>query len=137
MAKHLSEIEVNKIVRCIREMGADAISWEAICDAAQRLIGRRPTRQTLCKHSAIHSAYKSCKRVYQEPLTVLAKPASLSIAAQRISRLENELVRVKEEHRQLYELYITMQYNAYKYGLKDWQLLASLPVIDRERTDAR
>lgn len=134
MAKHLKKTDVEAIVRCIYELGSERLTWEAICDAVVSLIGKRPTRQSLCKHAEIMSAYKKRKAEDFSSVQEPKKPASLSIAAQRIRRLEMEILELRAVNRRLYEEQLKLQYNAYKKGLKEWEISAELPKIDRERT---
>lgn len=135
MAKHLTVKDVKVIVEYINSLDQAALTWDAICDGVKVLIGKRPTRQSLCKHLAIASAYKSRKISERTTAASLAKPSSLAIAAQRIRRLEAELAEQKESNRRLVEHFLIVQYNAYKHGLKEDQLMVPLPPIDRERTD--
>ena len=62
-------------------------------------------------------------------------PSSLAVAAQRIARLqtENDALRLKNDA--LLEQFVKWQYNAYKHGVKEHQMNAELPRIDRERTE--
>ncbi|ARD14211.1 MULTISPECIES: hypothetical protein [Pseudomonas syringae group] len=136
MAKHLTVKDVKAIVEHINSVEQAGLTWDAICDGVTLVIGKRPTRQSLCKHVAIASAYKSRKTNERTAATSLAKPASLAIAAQRIRRLESELAEQRERNRQLLEHFLIVQYNAYKHGVKEDQLLMPLPPIDRERTDS-
>lgn len=62
-------------------------------------------------------------------------PSSLSVAAQRIARLQTEIYELKMQNDALLEQFVKWQYNAYKHGLKEHQLNADLPRIDRERTE--
>lgn len=135
MARHLSSADIRAIVNCIHGMDANALTWESICERVVPLVGKRPTRQSLCKHPAIISAYKFCKRRDSFPEPSLPKPSSLSVAAQRIRNLESEIAELKELNRRLLEQFVTIQYNAYIHGLKESQLMKPLPPIDRERTD--
>lgn len=138
MAKHLKQADIEAIVGIIRGWPTEKLTWEGICHAAAKALGKTPTRQTLNTHAAIKDAYtakKSGLKVYG-PRT--AMPSSLAVAAQRIARLqtENDELRVKNDA--LLEQFVKWQYNAYKHGLKEPQLNADLPRIDRERTeDAR
>lgn len=135
MARHLSDSDIEAIVGCIHGLERSSLTWETICDMSAALVGRRPTRQSICKQPAILSAYKSCKAKDIDTRSAYAKPASLSIAAMRIKRLESELEELKMINRNVYEFNLKIQYNAYKAGLKEWQLNEPLPPIDRERTD--
>lgn len=62
-------------------------------------------------------------------------PSSLAVAAQRIARLQIENDELKLKNDALLEQFAKWQYNAYKHGLKEHQLNADLPRIDRERTE--
>lgn len=135
MAKHLSVKDIKTVVNYISSLNGTAVTWDSICDAVAPLIGKRPSRQSLCKHTLVSSAYHASKSQDRQTEKPLPKPASLAIAAQRIRRLESELADVKRRNSLLYEMYMTIQYNAYKHGLKETQVLEPLPPIDRERTD--
>jgi hypothetical protein len=65
------------------------------------------------------------------------RPASLSIAEQRIRRLEGENNRLKEDNDRLLERFIRWQYNAYKFGMSKEKLEAPLPEIDRDSSEKR
>ena len=136
MAKHLTVKDVRAVIEYIYSMDRASLTWDAICDGVTLVVGKRPTRQSLCKHVAIASAYKTRKASELITDASLAKPASLAIAAQRIRRLESELSEQRERNRQLVEHFLIIQYNAYKHGLKEYQLMMPLPPIDRERTDS-
>lgn len=134
MAKHLTRDDINKIARLIQGIKSGDLTWEFICDAVADSIGKRPSRQSLCKHVDIMSAYRHCKTNVFQCAEPIKKPASLSIAAQRIKRLELEVVELQRVNRNLHEHFLKLQYNAYLHDLKEWQLTADLPMIDRERT---
>ncbi|MNR59050.1 hypothetical protein D3C85_1802120 [compost metagenome] len=65
------------------------------------------------------------------------RPASLSIAEQRIHRLESENQRLKAENSHLLERFVRWQYNALKRGLSQGVLDAPLPRIDRDSAEKR
>ncbi|RAU46591.1 MULTISPECIES: hypothetical protein [unclassified Pseudomonas] len=135
MAKHLSTSDINAIVKCIQGLEPQYLTWEVICDKAASLVGKRPTRQSICKHPAIVAAYRSAKGRDRIPEISLRKPASLQIAGQRITRLEAEVAELKQIISLYNERFLTMQYNAYAMGMKEAEILKPLPIIDRERTD--
>lgn len=122
------------IVNLIHGWGAEKLTWEAICNAAKPLIGKKPTRQSLSAHEPILQAYKLAKLSSKSP-SKNPLPGSLSIAAKRIAKLEKEVDSYKEENRRYKQMFLVWQYNAYKYGLKESQLYEPLPRIDRERSD--
>lgn len=134
MAKHLKQSDIDAIVDIIRGWPSNKLTWDGICESSAQVIGKTPTRQTLDAHVAIKDAYaarKSGLKVH-EPRT--AMPSSLAVAAQRIARLQTENNELRMKNDALLEQFVKWQYNAYKHGLKEHQLNAELPYIDRERT---
>lgn len=135
MAKHLNPADVDAIVDIIRGWPTEKLTWEGICEAAAKLIGKTPTRQTLNAHASIKDAYAAKKSGLKVHGPRTAMPSSLAVAAQRIARLQIENDELKLKNDALLEQFAKWQYNAYKHGLKEHQLNADLPRIDRERTE--
>lgn len=135
MAKHLDNRDINAIVNLIRGWQEPKLSWSAICEAAEPLVGKLPSRQSLNAHEAIVTAYQTKKEALKGRGPKNPRPASLNIAAARIVKLENEIEELKEENRMYKQQFVIWQYNAYKHGIKEHQLNAQLTKIDRERTD--
>lgn len=81
------------------------------------------------------TAYQTKKRALKGRGPKNPRPASLSIAADRIVNLESEVEELKEENRRYRQQFVIWQYNAYKHGMKEHQLNAPLTKIDRERSD--
>jgi len=135
MAKHLKQADIDAIVDIIRGWPNDKISWEGICEASAKIIGKSPTRQTLNAHAAIKGAYTAKKNGLKVHGPRTAMPSSLAVAAQRIARLQTENDELRLKNDALLEQFAKWQYNAYKYGVKLHQLEADLPPIDRERTE--
>jgi hypothetical protein len=135
LAKHLKQADVEAIVDIVRGWSTEKLTWDGICEAAARVIGKTPTRQTLNAHAAIKDAYAAKKNGLKVHGPRTAMPSSLAVAAQRIARLqtENDELRIKNDA--LLEQFVRWQYNTYKHGLNEQQLNADLPRIDRERTD--
>lgn len=133
MAKHLSSREIEAIVSMIHGW-TETLTWDAICDASQPLVGKRPTRQSLNAHEPIVSAYRARKNALKAGATITPKPSSLRVAGDRINRLESIIGELKAKNIALKEQFVIWQYNAYKHGLKEHQLNEELPRIDRERS---
>jgi hypothetical protein len=126
MAKHLTEVDIEKILHTL-DGWEGRLTWEALCDSMRPLIGTRPTRQTLSAHVKIQEAFQH-KKGRRDLTNVRAKvPVSLTVAAQRIKRLEEENARLKNENERLLEQFVIWQYNAYCHGLTEQQLAAALP----------
>ena len=137
MAKHLRPSDIDAIIDIINGWPTGKLTWQGICQAATTVIGNAPTRQTMNAHSIIKQAYDAKKSGLKVHGPRTAMPSSLAVAAQRIARLqtENDALRLKNDA--LLEQFVKWQYNSYKHGVKEHQLNADLPRIDRERTEDR
>ena len=111
------------------------MTWEAVCQSTEKIIGRKPSRQSLFANKEIKEAFKARKAGIGQRGNELPKPGNLIIAAERIKRLQNENEVLKKKNTELLEKFVIWQYNAYKHGVKEHQLNEPLPIIDRERTE--
>ena len=136
MAKHLSAKDLDLIVRLI-DAWEGKLGWEALCDAIEPLVGSRPTRQTLNSHERIKSAFTHQKARLKSGFVSTKRPASLSIAEQRIRRLEAENHRLTRENERLLERFMRWQYNAHKFNVSADKLDAPLPFVDRDSSEAK
>ncbi|WP_322615037.1 hypothetical protein [Pseudomonas sp. BIC9C] len=136
MAKHLSPKDLDMIVGLV-DGWEGKLSWEALCDAIEPLIGSRPTRQTLNSHEKIKSAFTHKKARLKSGFVSTKRPASLSIAEQRIRRLEAENHRLERENERLLERFMRWQYNAHKFNVSADKLDAPLPFVDRDSSEAK
>jgi len=127
MSKHLSNRELNKIVKII-SIWNGKLTWEELCKAVATEIGRTVTRQSLSSHEMITDAYRLKKALVKEKRTPLRKPANLNVAAQRILSLETQLEIIKKQNNRYKEQFTRWQYNSYKYGVNESQLNESLSV---------
>jgi hypothetical protein len=135
MPKHLSKRDTEAIVNLILGWGEKKLTWEAVCESAEKIIGRKPSRQSLFANKEIKEAFKARKADIGQRGNELPKPGNLIIAAERIKRLHNENEMLKKKNTELLEKFVIWQYNAYKHGVKDHELNEPLPRIDRERTE--
>lgn len=135
VAKHLNNRDLKEIVNLIHGWSKETLTWDALCETVQRSIGKKPTRQSLSSYREVAIAYKEAKKRLKEMRPSEKRPANLKIAAARIEKLERELAEAKELNRAYKQQFVIWQYNAYKHGLKEHQLNAPLPKIDRERSD--
>ncbi len=131
MAKHLTTKDIEIFVKLIH-VWEGKLTWEALCDEGAKLIGSRPTRQTLSAHERIMVAYQGRKK---SGFTPTRRPASLSIAEQRIRALEGENSCLQDENYRLLEQFQRWQYNAYKRGVSAEVLDAPLPWVDRDSSE--
>ena len=135
MAKHLRPTDIDAIIDIVNGWPSEKLTWQSICDAAAKVIGSTPTRQTLNAHTSVKEAYEAKKSGLKVRGPRTAMPSSLAVAAQRIARLQTENDALRSKNDALLEQFVKWQYNAYKHGVKEHQLNADLPRIDRERTE--
>ena len=135
MAKHLTQTDVEAIINIIYAWKDEKLTWEGICEASEPIIGKNPTRQSLNANKLIKEAYSSKKDTIKVSGVVVSKPSNLNMASDRIGRLQSEIENLKRKNSALLEQFVIWQYNAYKYGMKEYQLNEPLPRIDRERTE--
>lgn len=138
MARHLSEEDVEDIVSLLDGWNGK-LTWQRLCESCQPIIGFSPTRQTLSSFPRIKNAYTLIKKGDSGRLKGNTKqhrkPASLTVAVERIARLETENVRLKQENANLLQQFVTWQFNAQGHGITPQQLSQPLPTIDRDKTD--
>ena len=108
MAKHLTKKDISAIVNLVRGWDEQRLTWDSICLAAEPLIGKLPTRQSLNAHEAILLAYKTKKDSLKGKTSRKPRPASLNAAASRIANLEAELAELKEQNRKFKEMFMSM-----------------------------
>ncbi|MEN4602338.1 hypothetical protein ABEG90_06910 [Pantoea agglomerans] len=138
MAKHLTNKDLQIIINCIagwQSSKQGKFTWENLCDSVTELLGKRPTRQSLSQHTAIVRAFELQKKNIKSGASEVKRPANLNIASQQIRNLQLKNESLKEEVRVLKQQFIIWQFNAYKYGIKEYQLNAPLMPVDREKTD--
>ena len=135
MAKHLTKRDVEAILSIIHGHAHHKLSWEGICEAAEVVVGKRPTRQSLSANEVIKEAYRAKKSNLKGKVPVVPKPSSMTAAVDRISRLESENKMLRLKNSALLEQFTVWQYNSYKFGIKEHQLNAPMPNADRDRTE--
>lgn len=137
MAKHLTKEDIQSIINIIAGWDSNKLgklTWEALCDYSADVIWKRPTRQSLSCHSDIVAAFSVKKNSIKSGLSNLKRPANLNVAAQHIRNIETKKSIIEEQYRELKQMMVLWQYNAYILGIDEHQLNKPLPVIDRERS---
>lgn len=135
LAKHLTKSDISAIINIIQGWDEGKLTWDAICESASKIVGKKPTRQSLNSNTLIKEAYELKKSGLKIHGPRTATPSSLKVAGVRIAKQQSEIDSLKAKNSALLEQFVKWQYNSYKYGLKEHQLNESLPRIDRERTD--
>ncbi|EAN0296410.1 hypothetical protein D7X27_14660, partial [Salmonella enterica] len=93
MAKHITGYDEKRITNVINNWNKDEkLTWDALCDKLVKIIGKRPSRQSLSSHVKVSDCFNSKKKILKFGIkeTCSIKPANLEIACQRIKRLETE-----------------------------------------------
>ena len=120
MAKHLTQTDVEAIISIIYAWKDEKLTWEGICEASESIIGKNPTRQSLNANKLIKEAYSSKKSTIKMSGIIVSKPSNLNMASDRIGRLQSEIENLKRKNSALLEQFVIWQYNAYKYGTKEY-----------------
>jgi len=128
-------MDIEATINIINSWKDDKLTWEGICLASEAIVGKKPTRQSLNNNKLIKEAYNAKKKGLKVHGPRVSLPSSLNAAAERINKMQGEIDALKMKNSALLEQFVKWQYNAYKYGVKEYQLNESLPRIDRERTE--
>lgn len=127
MTKKFHEHDIKKIVSIIDNWKKKEFSWNLLCTACKPHLGKIPTRQALCKHIEIAIAYKTRKRSISLPKQDLKVPGSLTLAAERIKRLESDNKSLAHENTNLLLKIRNMHENAYRHNISISLLEEELP----------
>jgi hypothetical protein len=122
---------VEAICHLIYGWGKPNIDWEAVCDAAQSVLGYRPSRSGLSSKAAIQRAFRARKQGLKiKPPLDTPKPNSLVQAAHVIAARNVEIAALKLTNRKLLEQFARWEYNAYLHRVTIEMLDVPLPVPD-------
>lgn len=133
MAKHITGYDEKRITNVINNWNKDEkLTWEALCDKLVKIIGKRPSRQSLSNHVKVADCFNSKKKILKLGVTEasVVKPANLKIACQRIKRLETEneaLIALNNRYLEQFKIWI---YNAHLNQITVEDLNRPLPVKD-------
>ena len=128
MAKHINgyhekKNEDLKNTRTIDEKQ----TWKAMCDRLVRVIGKRPSRQSLSSHVRIAESFNVKKTTIKSGVIHTVKPANLKVASQRIKRLEAENEALKALNERYLEQFKVWLYNAHLKQITIEELNNPLP----------
>lgn len=134
--KHIRPKDVDGILEIIRGWSEEKITWEALCDQAEAVLGYRPGRQGLSAHATILHAFQARKKgLKTRPPPKIALPNSLASAAHRLAAKDAEIAELKLRLSTLNEQFTVWIYNVGISGkLTLEQLNQPLPQIDRRHT---
>lgn len=128
MAKHINGYHEKKIVDLINTWSIDEkLTWDALCDRLVRIIGKRPSRQSLSSHVRIAESFSVKKATIKSGAIHTVKPANLKVASQRIRRLEAENEALKALNERYLEQFKVWLYNAHLKQITIEELNNPLP----------
>ncbi|WP_312951149.1 hypothetical protein [Superficieibacter sp.] len=117
MARKFYDKEIKAIVKLIETWSKPDFTWDSLCVACKKILGKVPTRQALSQHTEIVIAYRTRKRSGMIKRQNTKLPGSLSLAAKRIERLENDNSALKYENNNLLLMIQRMHENAYRHNI--------------------
>ncbi|HHQ5364843.1 TPA: hypothetical protein ACSQ2O_000490 [Klebsiella michiganensis] len=117
MARKFYDKEIKAIVKLIETWSKPDFTWDSLCVACKKILGKVPTRQALSQHSEIVVAYRTRKRSAMVKRQNMKLPGSLSLAAKKIERLENDNSALKYENNNLLLMIQRMHENAYRHNI--------------------
>ncbi|HFT3433949.1 TPA: hypothetical protein ACHV5N_001433 [Klebsiella variicola] len=133
MAKHITGYDEKLITNVINTWNKDEkLTWDALCDKLVKIIGKRPSRQSLSSHVKVADCFNSKKQILKSSVTEenVVKPANLKIACQRIKRLETEneaLIALNNKYLEQFKIWL---YNAHLKQITIDELNHPLPKKD-------
>ena len=133
MAKHITGYDEKRITNIINNWNKDEkLTWDALCDKLVKIIGKRPSRQSLSSHVKVSDCFNSKKKTLKFGIkeTCYIKPANLEIACQRIKRLETEneaLIALNNRYLEQFKIWL---YNSHLKQITVEELNRPLPVKD-------
>ncbi|MGC0983883.1 hypothetical protein WKH15_05000 [Pantoea agglomerans] len=134
MAKHITGYDEKRIINVINTWNkGEKLTWEALCDKLVKIIGKRPSRQSLSSHIKVADCFNSKKKLLKSGVTVTCavKPANLKIACERIKRLETEneaLIALNNKYLEQFKIWL---YNAHLKKITVDELNRPLPIKDK------
>lgn len=134
MAKHITSYDEKRIANVINTWNKDEkLTWEALCDKLVKIIGKKPSRQSLSSHIKVADCFNSKKKVLKAGMieTYAVKPANLQIACERIKRLETEneaLIALNNKYLEQFKIWL---YNAHSKQITVDELNRPLPIKDK------
>ena len=134
MPKVITDQQTREICRMIHGWDSlqHTLDWKAICLGAQEILNwpTPPTRQALNKKPTVKLAYQAKKDVIRRELaqvTNLPRPKTIKEGAERIQRLEQEIVELKEINSKMAEAFNRVVFNARTGGLQIADLMKPMP----------
>ena len=133
-AKNLSDDDIARIVELL-DGWVGHLSWQSLLDAIEKRLFARYTRQALHRHERIRQAFGLRKQALAgKGLAHRTTSPELTVAFERIGRLEAQVKRLEAEYTRLLEQFVRWAYNASTRNLDEAFLNRALPGVNRDRT---
>lgn len=135
-ARNLDDLAVEHIVEIIDGWSSPKLTWELLIDQVFLRLRAKYTRQALNNHIRIKNAFGARKKDllgYDPKIFKVESPEQL-----RITRLEVENKRLKQEYNNLLEQFNRWVYNGYLKQMDDRMrdfMNRPLPSVDREPSE--
>lgn len=128
---HIKPAHITAIQQVIRSWGEEKLSWEAVCEAAEPILGYKPSRSGLSSHAGLLEAFQARKQGLKLRPTPRPLPGSLASAARQLAAKDAEIVELRRTITKFEEQFERWQYNARLRRVTLEQLDEPLPHIDR------
>jgi hypothetical protein len=131
---HIRQEHVEAIKNIIFTWDKEKMDWNAVCAAAEPILGYRPSRSGLSSHDELLKSFQSRKLgLKARPPQNRPLPGSLAAAAHQLAAKDAEINALKKTINGLMEQFERWEYNAYLRRVTLEQLNEPLPHIDRTR----
>lgn len=129
---HIRADHIAAIQKLIRAWDEEKITWEAVCRAAESILGYVPSRSGLSTHARLLETFQARKLGLKvSPPESLPMPGSLASAARQLAAKNAEIAELNRTISKLEEQFERWQYNARLRRVTLEQLDEPLPHIDR------
>ena len=129
---HIKPAHITAIQQLIRAWGDEKLSWDAVCEAAEPILGYKPSRSGLSSHTGLLEAFQARKQgLKARPPSARPLPSSLASAARQLAAKDAEIAELRRTITKFEEKFERWQYNARLRRVTLEQLDEPLPHIDR------
>lgn len=135
--RKLTQMDVENIVGLIERWPATRVTWPSLVDKVATTLGHTWTRQALERHEAIKAAYQRVRDRRRPPGRRQPTDPAEVILTRRAEALFKEVEQLRRQLTAYEERFVRYEYNAAMRGLTPQELAASLPAIDRGRSESQ
>jgi len=129
--RHIRPAHVQAICNIIHGWEQPKLSWVAVCEAAQSVLGYLPSRSGLSAHEMVTKSFQAKKSGLKVAAPVSRLPNSRQQASAIIAARDAEISTLKLLQCEFEARFVRWQYNASVRNVTLEQLDTPLPEIDR------